>query len=399
MRKSTILTMILVILSVTGCFGKNDTVTTNLNTTASTSATIVRETNIATAVDADKIGISNTAPTDIIEYTTTDVINETDNVSVDIIEDDMNDETMEEADDMFTAGQNDIIINSGSKWFLKGILTLPEGQGPFPTVVIVPASGRLTRYTYIDMMDYLVKRGIAAISFDKRSIAHIETLTDTYYTIREDCLDDALAAVALAGTIKKLDRDRIFVLGHSLGGYIIPQMNEEDFENIIAGYISMASGAMNMIESLPMDAELVEVFNPEMTEEEAASRRKEILEAYEDIKNLTSEDYGRADRIYGYYPAWWLEMSGYDPMESAGRIEEPILFMQGTHDLGEIIDTENLNKWRLATKNNPKAIYKLYPGLNHFFTETESIGERKSYFSMDEEVLSDIADFLNKNPS
>jgi len=87
--------------------------------------------------------------------------------------------------------------------------------------------------------------------------------------------------------------------------------------------------------------------------------------------------------LFGYNPSYWLYLADYDPAESAKNMDKPMLFLHGSSDYDVLPD--NLDIWKLATQNNPKAAYKLYPGLNHDF----------GFYSEDgEEVIIDIANFI-----
>ena len=75
--------------------------------------------------------------------------------------------------------QEKIILGQGSRFPLKGMLTLPDGDGPFPAVVLVHGSGssnmdekvgKLTPFK--DIALGLADRGIASVRYDKRSYAH-----------------------------------------------------------------------------------------------------------------------------------------------------------------------------------------------------------------------------------
>ena len=72
-----------------------------------------------------------------------------------------------------------IILGKNTRYPLKGMLTLPEGEGPFPAVVLVHGSGssnmdekvgKLTPFRDISLG--LAQRGVATIRYDKRSFAH-----------------------------------------------------------------------------------------------------------------------------------------------------------------------------------------------------------------------------------
>ena len=275
---------------------------------------------------------------------------------------------------VFVAGTNNIIINAGSEWELEGILTLPEGTGPFPLVVIVHGSGQARKNRYHDLTNFLAEQGVASIRHDKRPTAYPEIAQDVSFTLKEESVDDALSAVALAKTIQTINQDMIFVLGHSQGGFLIPIIHEGDKEDMIAGFISLAGGARPFVEHLK---ELVEMGVMDDLE----------IEVYEDdIKNLLAgADLDENYRIADQYPAYWLYLADYDPVKSAKNIDKPILFMQGADD--NLLLPDNLDMWKLATQNNQKAVYRFYPELDHFFRKLNSA-------FIEEEVVIDIAEFI-----
>ena len=86
-----------------------------------------------------------------------------------------------------------IIVGEGSKYPLKGILTLPENlKAPVPAVVFVHGSGASNRDEKIgkvtpfkDLAEGLAKYGIASIRYDKRSFAHgLKLLREKIITVK-----------------------------------------------------------------------------------------------------------------------------------------------------------------------------------------------------------------------
>ncbi len=59
-----------------------------------------------------------------------------------------------------------------------------------------------------------------------------------HFTVKEETIEDALKAVALLRHTKGINPQKIFVLGHSLGGMLIPRIGALDSN--IAGFIIMA---------------------------------------------------------------------------------------------------------------------------------------------------------------
>ena len=141
--------------------------------------------------------------------------------------------------------QEPIILGQSTRFPLKGLLTLPEGSGPFPAVVLVHSSGssnmdekvgKLTPFK--DIALGLAQRGIASVRYDKRSYAHgLKMVLDKGHpiTVREETIDDALQAARLLRSDSRIDADRVFLLGHSMGAMLAPRIEAEggDFAGLI----------------------------------------------------------------------------------------------------------------------------------------------------------------------
>lgn len=140
-------------------------------------------------------------------------------------------------------------------WELPGTLTLPNGPGPFPAVVLVHGSGPNDRdesigpnKTFKDLAWGLASRGIAVLRYDKRSRVYgKEMMAAPNMTVNEEVVEDARIAVALLAKQPEIQAKRIFVIGHSLGGMMAPRIAEGDRQ--IAGLIIMA-GTTRPLEDL-----------------------------------------------------------------------------------------------------------------------------------------------------
>ncbi|MHC4997012.1 MAG: alpha/beta hydrolase, partial [Planctomycetota bacterium] len=109
-------------------------------------------------------------------------------------------------------------------WKLPGTLAVPVGHGPFPAVVLVHGSGPNDRDETVglnkpfrDLGAGLASRGIVTLRYDKRTKAHGAGLaaSKTPFTVRQETVDDAVAAVALLRGRPSVDKERVFVIGHS----------------------------------------------------------------------------------------------------------------------------------------------------------------------------------------
>ncbi|HAQ34088.1 MAG TPA: hypothetical protein DCQ53_01815, partial [Alphaproteobacteria bacterium] len=111
---------------------------------------------------------------------------------------------------------------------LSGSVTFPEGEGPFPAVVILSGSGPQDRdgrdpslgehRIYRDIAVQLGAQGYAVLRFDDRGAG--ETPGDMDAATVSDLTGDAVGAWRALAAMDAIDAARIAYLGHSEGGAI-----------------------------------------------------------------------------------------------------------------------------------------------------------------------------------
>jgi pimeloyl-ACP methyl ester carboxylesterase len=126
-------------------------------------------------------------------------------------------------------------------------LSLPSGAGPLPAIVLVHGSGQHDRDETIgpnkpfrDLAWGLASRGIAVLRYEKRTRQHQQRVAqlENGFTVKEEAIDDAGAAVALLRNRTGIRANRIYVLGHSLGAMLAPRIAAAD--PAVAGLVLMA---------------------------------------------------------------------------------------------------------------------------------------------------------------
>ena len=139
-----------------------------------------------------------------------------------------------------------IVIGEGTDYPLNGILTLPDGnEGPVPAVVMVHGSGSsnmdekvMKLRPFRDLAEGLARHGIASIRYDKRSFVHARKMLKQCITVKEETIEDAVLAINLLKSDRRIDSDNIYILGHSMGAMLAPRIDAEGGD--VKGLIMMA---------------------------------------------------------------------------------------------------------------------------------------------------------------
>jgi dienelactone hydrolase len=128
---------------------------------------------------------------------------------------------------------------------LEGTMTLPRGAGPFAAVVLVHGSGPMDADETVgaikmfkDLAWGLATRGVASLRYEKRPRRYPrEFAPERAFTVEEEVIADARAALARSAAQPMIDGKRIFLVGHSQGGYLAPRIARGGGW---AGFVAMA---------------------------------------------------------------------------------------------------------------------------------------------------------------
>ena len=118
-----------------------------------------------------------------------------------------------------------------------GILFQPQTEEPCPLVIV--SHGFSANYTYyVDICEELASKGIAAVAIDfyggsKKSLSGGTMEEMTVFTEQQDL--EAMIDVAKAS--EKIDAERIFLIGHSQGGFVSTLVAAERPEEIKGLYL------------------------------------------------------------------------------------------------------------------------------------------------------------------
>ncbi len=314
---------------------------------------------------------------------------------------------------------------------LAGTLTIPEGEGSFPAVVLISGSGPQNRDEEIFnhrpfkvIADYLTRNGIAVLRYDDRGIGKSTGNFSTSTT--KDFALDAQSAVKFLKTRPEIDNKKIGLIGHSEGGIIAPIVASEN--NDIDFIILLAAPGISGEELLYLQTELISKsfgksdeqiqkdleFNKNVYSviKQDGSKEKmdqEILKLYDSYyKTMTEEQKSDPSNSKEYFEnsintltsPWFRYFLTYDPKPVLEKVKCPVLALYGENDL-QVPPIENKNALQYALKagGNENFDIIVFPKLNHLF-QTSNTGAISEYAKIEEtfspQVLKTIKDWITK---
>jgi dienelactone hydrolase len=267
---------------------------------------------------------------------------------------------------------------------LPGTLALPAGDGPFPAVVLVHGSGPQDRDETVgpnkpfrDLAWGLAQRGIAVLRYDKRSLARPADLVASgdALTVREEVIDDARAALALLRARDDIDAERLFVLGHSLGGTLAPRIATSAPRP--AGLIVMAGSTLPLPEKMLEQARYIVNLDGDVSATEQAQIDALEIQVAGLRSALAGEIPPPEGSILGAPVGYYRDLEAHDgPAETAG-LGLPCLILQGERDYQVTMD--DFGRWKAALAGKPFACLIVYPGLDHLFREGSGASRPADY--------------------
>lgn len=320
----------------------------------------------------------------------------------------------------------------------SGTLTLPEGKGPFPALLLITGSGPQNRdeeifghKPFAVIADYLTKRGYAVLRVDDRGTG--KTTGDFRNATTNDFAADADAAFSYLKGRKETDKKHLGLLGHSEGGAIAEMLaarhKDIDFIILLAAPGIPASDLMleqneailsrggltdsTVTQYGRLYSKLEQVIITSKDSSEARAQmgiavtrwRKESDTPIVVLTTGITDDATQlefVDKFMAVYNnAWFRNFLKFDPQPYLQQLSCKVLAMGGDKDV-QVIALTNLAgiKAALAKSHAPAYEVKGLNGLNHLFQtcqkcNVQEYGQLMETFAP--AALDVIGNWLDKN--
>ena len=297
-----------------------------------------------------------------------------------------------------------IIIGKGTDFPLNGKIIFPDGiSGPVPAVVMVHGSGssnmdeKVMKLTpFRDLAEGLAKKGIASIRYDKRSFVHPRKMLRQCITVKEETIDDALLAINMLKSDPRIDRERIFILGHSMGAMLAPRIDSEGGD--VKGLIMMA-GTPYRLEDIFVRQLNQSLESRSIMKLIALIEDRIFTKKFDNLYSMSDEEAKKKKFAGGTTLYYFKEMGKKTAADYLLENEKPVLIMQGGKDF-QVLANDDYLKFKELLSDRRNTFFKLYPELNHIFVDAiyDDISKVTKEYNTErhigEEVTGDIADFI-----
>lgn len=306
----------------------------------------------------------------------------------------------------------DVTFDGGGGSRLAGTLTLPQGAGPFPAVVLISGSGPNDRDETIKdhkpfavIADALTRQGIAVLRYDKRGVA--QSTGSFAAATSADFADDAAAAVAFLRARPDIAGRKIGVIGHSEGGLIAPMVAAKDPK--LAFVVLLAGPAITGAEILKLQvrAKAEAAGAPPEEIEKRVELEGRLLAALGGAKDEASAK-AAVDKVLAGTPGlapnmaaasrqlasspWFRNFVAYDPAPALRALKVPVLALYGDKDF-QVPPSANAEPMKAALKGDRDATVTVMPGLNHLF-QLATTGLDDEYGEIEETISPSALDRL-----
>jgi pimeloyl-ACP methyl ester carboxylesterase len=276
---------------------------------------------------------------------------------------------------------------------LGASLTLPRERGDarLPAVLLVPGSGVVDRDETVegtkpfrDIAYGLAHHHIATLRFDKRFFtyrrkSYPRQSAPGVNTVEEELLADAVAAAATLRARPEVDPQRFFVLGHSLGALLAPEIASRS--GGVAGLILVAASARPL---------------PELLIEQARVRGasdSDLAAIQTQIKAIPSLPPDRI--VLGVPAAYWQDLARRDEIGTARRLGLPIIYLRGELDRNVFAADQEI--WTRAFAGDTRYEAVTLPGLSHLLVPGEPRADTPLH--VPDAVIARIAEFVARSAS
>ena len=330
------------------------------------------------------------------------------------------------------------VVYSGKGLQYGGTITIPQGKGDFPAVLLITGSGQqdrdetiLNHKPFAVLADALTRDGFIVLRVDDRGVGN--STGNFQNSTTADFVTDVNASIEYLKTRKEVDDKKIGLLGHSEGGIIAPvvasQRKDIDFIVLMAApgvkiIDLMAEQNAAVQKSMGLNTAIADnyksvykqIIDVDLSNTDTAITQQKSLQILNEFAAKTDtaslmalqlvSPQNKMNYAQAMYKAinapWFKYFMQFDPQPYLTNLKKvKVLALNGSKDI-QVSAQQNLPAIRNALADGKTKTFdvKELPGLNHLFQTCNkcTVGE---YGELEETIaslaLQTIISWLNKN--
>ena len=298
-----------------------------------------------------------------------------------------------------------IYFNKDKSMQYGATLTVPNGEGPYPAVILITGSGQQNRdeelfehKPFAVIADYLTRQGFVVLRVDDRGIG--QTTANVQSATSRDFANDVNVGLDYLKQRKDVAKNKIGMLGHSEGGMIaqIVAAEREDISFVVSmagpgqkitelmenqnkavllasglssemveDYLKLYRSIVPLVTNAPSDSvaklRATALFNKwmESTSKETVTKTTGVIDENSTAKFINSF-------IQTLRLPWFSYFLKYDPAPYITKMKAMVLALNGEKDI-QVVAKPNLDAWSAALAKSGSKKYEVMElkGLNHLF--------------------------------
>lgn len=294
-------------------------------------------------------------------------------------------------------------FNHTDKLRLSGTLISPKTSYT-KIVIIVPGSGKDTRYAHHKLTASFLKNNIAVYRYDERGVGKSQ---GNFTSAIDRLTDDVSYCIKHLKSLPEYKSKEVGILGHSLGGMATATATKNSYNSTtkVDFLIQIASPVKNFSEASKYQIKTLPQYKiKNKTTEETVALLDELIELtrkskHQNISDITLKEYGiKTIREKGFdlkdvkfWSLTHINLFKQDYEAVYKQLQIPTIYLIGSKDkfVNPLTEVSLLKNY-----NNPLITVKVMENLNHYLTKGSL--QSNVIYNIDDKATNTIINWVQK---
>ncbi len=276
--------------------------------------------------------------------------------------------------------------------YLRIIATKPKKEGKFKTILFIPgymcySLDNIGKHPYGQVVEKLSEKGYSVFRVEKPAMGDCYNTPDCFEIDYSTELEAFEAGFQKMLTYDFVDKDNVFVFGHSLGGYEAPMV---DKDRVAKGVIVCGTGlktwyeyiidmfrfqnpisGVDYIENEKVVTDMIKVLYDYLV----LKKHPKDLAVTPELKNEMKEylEFDGGDHVWSRHYKFWQELNDLNMPLVWKNVKANVLIIRGEGDFEAFSTKEHEDIEKIVNTYSPgKAKFLLIPNMDHGFATSKT---------------------------